>query len=398
MLCLREFKRLACTCTSTSHGVTTVKYLGLIITPEGLQMDPEKVQTILGWAVPTTVKDIQSFLGFANFYRRLIAASPPVIKSLLEVVREGTKTTQSLPLRGTALKAFKLLKTRFTSAPVLRHFNPDLPAWIETDASDYVVAVVLSQEHDGVLYPVAFLSQKMSPAECNYEIYDKELLAIVRAFEEWRPELAGVAEPVKVLSDHQALQYFMTDKRLTRRQARWAQFLSEFNFKVTYRPGRLGTKPDALTRRPGDIPEGVDDERKQHQVQTVLKSHNVEDSMVRTFSNTDSTGATAAHFARIALQEYDTPVAQLAVLAQGQQEVDMTCAASRCLFRTRASATYLLAALEDTTPEPQESQSDPVGDGGLGVRREASQNEPPHSSRDVPEKSHGLGTTRTCWS
>jgi hypothetical protein len=108
---------------------------------------------------------------------------------------------------------------------------------------------------------VAFLSKKMTPAEWNYEIYDKELLAIVLAFEEWRFELAGTKDVVKVLSDHQALQTFMESKRLNRCQAQWAEFLAEFNFRIKYRPGKQGTKPDALTRRPGDLPDNHEDDR-----------------------------------------------------------------------------------------------------------------------------------------
>ena len=91
------------------------------------------------------------------------------------------------------------------------------------------------------------MSRKYDPAECNYEIYDKELLAIVRCFESWRSELQGTEHPISVLSDHSNLVYFMTTKHLTRRQVRWSEFLSEFDFKITYRPGKQGEKPDALT-------------------------------------------------------------------------------------------------------------------------------------------------------
>ena len=90
------------------------------------------------------------------------------------------------------------------------------------------------------LHPVAFFSKKHSPAECNYEIYDKELMAIIRCFEEWRAELQSSINPIRVLSDHKNLEYFMTNKLLSRRQARWAQFLSQFDFKIVYRPGKLG--------------------------------------------------------------------------------------------------------------------------------------------------------------
>ena len=84
--------------------------------------------------------------------------------------------------------------------------------------SDYVVAAVLSQYHNRVLHPVAFISKVFNPAECNYEIYNKELLAIVRAFKSWRLELSGVEYLVSVITDHSNLKYFMTIKQLTRRQ------------------------------------------------------------------------------------------------------------------------------------------------------------------------------------
>ena len=146
---------------------------------------------------------------------------------------------------------------------------------VETDASDFVSAAVLSQYDDnGILHPVAYFSKKHSPPECNYEIYDKELMAIVRAFEEWRAELQSVENPITVLTDHKNLEYFTTTKLLNRRQARWAQFLSQFNFRIIYRPGKSGAKPDSLTRRSGDLPkEG--DERLTENFHAVIKPHQI---------------------------------------------------------------------------------------------------------------------------
>lgn len=220
---------------------------------------------------------MQAFLGFCNFYRRFIRGYSSLAQPLTALTRDDA--TMKYPWHDGSSEdlAFIALKKAYTSAEMLMHFNPDKETWLETDASDYVIAAVLSQkDSEGVLRPVAFLSHKMTPAECNYEIYDKELLAIVRAFEEWRPELSSVETPIAVFSDHKNLEWFMTTKTLNRRQARWAEFLSEFNFKITYRPGKQGTKPDSLTRRPGDIPEGVDDPRLQHQNQIVLKDHMIE--------------------------------------------------------------------------------------------------------------------------
>jgi hypothetical protein len=249
--------------------VKRVRYLGLIITTDGIQMDPEKIKAVQEWPRPTSLKDVQAFLGFCNFYRRFITGYSNIVKPLTTLTSNAAKDFRYpwAPDSSEEL-AFQQLKSVFLLAGILAHFDPSKETWVETDASDYVTAAILSQFDDkGVLRPVAFLSSKMTPAECNYEIYDKELLAIVRAFEEWRPELSGTATTVQVISDHKNLEYFMSTKQLNRRQARWAEFLSEFNFKITYRPGAQGAKPDSLTRRGDDLPDPTDgsDPRNQHQ-------------------------------------------------------------------------------------------------------------------------------------
>ncbi len=110
------------------------------------------------------------------------------------------------------------MKKAFIFDVILRHYNPDLKIVVEIDASDYVSGGILSQyDENGVLHPVAYFSKKHNPAECNYEIYDKELMAIVRAFEEWRPELEGSPTPVEVITNHKNLEYFILTKQLNRR-------------------------------------------------------------------------------------------------------------------------------------------------------------------------------------
>lgn len=192
--------------------------------------------------------------------------------------------------------AFQRLKSAFVNAPVLMPFDWTKEVILETDASDYVSAGALSQYDDnGVLRPVAFFSKKHTPAECNYEIYDKELLAIIRCFEEWRPELEGCELPVRILTDHRNLEYFTTTKQLDRRQARWSEMLSRFNFKIVYRPGKKGQKPDALTRRSEDMPmEG--DERLQHQSQVILKRENLDEFEERTSPAPQTAGKTLSAF------------------------------------------------------------------------------------------------------
>ena len=114
--------------------------------------------------------------------------------------------------------AFQQLKHRFISVPILMHFDTEREIIVETDASDYVSAGIISQyDNNGVLHPVVYFSKKHSPAECNYEIYDKELMAIIRCFEEWQLELELTLHPIRVLADHRNLEYFMSTKLLSRR-------------------------------------------------------------------------------------------------------------------------------------------------------------------------------------
>ncbi|MBW0564720.1 hypothetical protein O181_104435, partial [Austropuccinia psidii MF-1] len=158
-----------------------------------------------------------------------------------------------------ALSQFQLIREKFTTAPILAHFNPSLPTIVETDVSDYALGSVLSQVNDSGKHPIAFDSHKQLPAELNYEIHEEELLGIFWDLKRWRAFLLFPSNHFEVLTDHSSLQYLMSSKVLTRCQARWAEFPSEFHFTITYGPGRLSTLPDALSRRHNMYSErGVD--------------------------------------------------------------------------------------------------------------------------------------------
>ncbi|OAQ57620.2 retrovirus polyprotein [Pochonia chlamydosporia 170] len=183
---------------------TEVKYLGMIISTTGVRMDPAKVDCLVNWETPINVKDAQAFLGFSNFYRRFIKGFSRIVRPLVALTKKLVTWNWTSSCQG----AFDTLKNSFTSAPILRHFDPTKEVFVECDASDFVSSGILSQEDDqGVLHPVAFMSKKYDPAECNYEIYDKELLAIVRCFECWRPELQGAHHPITVITDHANLRF-----------------------------------------------------------------------------------------------------------------------------------------------------------------------------------------------
>jgi hypothetical protein len=110
---------------------------------------------------------------------------------------------------------------------------------LEADYSGYSIKACFSQiDKSGKLKPVAYFSKKLSPAKSNYEIHDKELLAIVRAMEEWREELIEMKDPFIVLSDHKNLQYFMTTRKLSERQVRWSLTFSQFRFQLKFRAGK----------------------------------------------------------------------------------------------------------------------------------------------------------------
>ena len=125
---------------------------------------------------------------------------------------------------------------------------------METDASDFAIGAVLSQIHEQHLHPVAFHSRKMDKAEVNYDIHDKEMLAIVAAFKQWRHYLEEALFSIMVNSDHKILEYFTTSKALNQRQARWTQELAGCDFKIIGRPGALNGEPDELSRRFGVPP------------------------------------------------------------------------------------------------------------------------------------------------
>ncbi|KAL0164219.1 hypothetical protein M9458_039972, partial [Cirrhinus mrigala] len=224
-----------------------VSFLGYIISSEGVAMDEKKVNAVLNWPRPATLKELQRFLGFANFYRRFIRHFSSVAAPLTAMIRKGTTR---LSWTQPALQAFNDLRLRFSSAPILHHPDPDKPFIVEVDASSTGVGAVLSQRHGDPpkMFPCAYFSHKLSPAERNYDVGNRELLAMKLALEEWRHWLEGAKHPFTVLTDHKNLEYLRSAKMLNHRQARWALFFTRFDFLVTYRPGSQNTKADALSR------------------------------------------------------------------------------------------------------------------------------------------------------
>ncbi|MBW0585060.1 hypothetical protein O181_124775 [Austropuccinia psidii MF-1] len=175
--------------------ISSLEYLGYVVSSEGLKMDQEKVQQILNWPPPRNLKALQSFLGFANFYGRFIKNYSKKISSLTSFLKKDSCFT----LNEEALK---------------------------TNASNYALGAVLSQVSDSGSHPIAFDSRKLIQAELKYEIHVKELLGIVWALKRWMAFLLSLSSPFEVPTDHSSLQYFMSSKVLTCHLAHWAEFLS----------------------------------------------------------------------------------------------------------------------------------------------------------------------------
>jgi RNase H-like domain found in reverse transcriptase/Reverse transcriptase (RNA-dependent DNA polymerase) len=237
---------------------TTMEYLGLIIQEGKLSIGPIKHSGIRDWPIPTTVKQVRGFIGFANFYRQFIKKFSKLILPLNNLLRNDTKFNWNDQCQG----AFEALKGRFLQEPMLMMPDHSKPFQIESDTSKYASGVVLTQtDINGDRHLVEFLLRTFTDTERQYEIYDRELLGIVRALKEWQHYIQGSGHTTLVHTDHRNLTYFQKAQKLSDRQARWSLFLSEFDIKLEHLPGNKMILSDALSWGLDHCPE--EDETKE---------------------------------------------------------------------------------------------------------------------------------------
>jgi len=188
-----------------------VKFLGVVIGPKGVEMQKEKVEGVLNWPVPRNVKEVQKFLGLTNYYRRFIKDFARIAAPLHMLVRKEQKWKWEKEQE----EAFEKLKAVFTMKPVLAILDIDKEIRVEVNTSDYATGGVLSTKcEDGKWRPVAFISKSLNTMERNYEIHDREMLAVIRCLEAWRHYLEGAKLEFEIWTDHKNLQYFMTSQKL----------------------------------------------------------------------------------------------------------------------------------------------------------------------------------------
>ena len=240
-----------------SFRVKEVKFLGMTVSAKGIKMNNDKVKAILEWPTPKTVCGVRSFLGLANFYQRFIKDYAQVARSLNDL----TKKDQAFEWKESQQTAFDTLKQCFTMAPILAFPDINKQFRLETDASDFATSAVLFILKDDKWHPIAYSLHSMSPEEHNYPITDKEMLSVIQSLEEWRHYLEGANLQFKVWNDHANLHWFMKWQDLNCQQARWAQYLSRFNFKWVHKAWAQMGKPDALSHWE-DHPVGIQDNNK----------------------------------------------------------------------------------------------------------------------------------------
>ena len=258
----------------------SVTYLGVVLHPGRIELSPRRCQGVQDWPIPKNLKELQKFVGLLNYYRRFIKDFSKIAKPLHALTGKTPWIWE-----GEQQEAFDMLKRSLLSAPILSNPLSEGKFKVECDASHYATGAVLSQKQvDGKWHPIDFLSQGMSPAERNYEIYDKELLSIVRAFKEWEKWL--YRSDTEVWTDHKNLTYFRSPQDLNGRQVRWMNFLHNFTFTLHHVKGKSNTKADSLSRRPG-YDEGKDDNKqivliKPEMIKGVKRSYDLEPSSLQT--------------------------------------------------------------------------------------------------------------------
>lgn len=231
-----------------TFAASKVEYLGQTLTSSSVSMDPDKITSILDWPCPENKKDVQSFLGLVNYYRRFIRNCSKIVKPLIEL-------TKNVEFSWNTKKehAFQALKKYVSSAPLLQTFEPRRKAVVTTDASQYAIGAVLDQLSELGPRPVAFASRTLQPAEQNYAAHERELLAIVDTLRVWRPYFHGTNFVVH--TDHYPLKYLQTQEHLSPRKVGWQERIDEFAFQVIPISGKSDVVADALSRKPKDIPK-----------------------------------------------------------------------------------------------------------------------------------------------
>lgn len=240
---LREHK-LHAKLSKCEFFLSSLKYLGHIVGADGISMDPDLLSSIRDWPAPLNVHHVRSFVGLASYYRRFV----PDFSAIAAALTQLTRNDQRWQWSENEQFSFDQLKHLLMTAPVCA--NPDMTGifTLTTDASDFAIGAVLSQQQGDEHRVIAFESRKLQPAEVNYAAHDREGLSLVHALNKFRHYLQNGQTHI-VFTDNAAITYLFSQPRLNPRQARWVQTLSEHHLDVRHKPGKENIVADALSRR-----------------------------------------------------------------------------------------------------------------------------------------------------
>ena len=224
----------------------SVDFLGHHLSKDGIQMLSRNLDAIKMLSIPSNLHEVQSFLGLTNYYRAFIPDYAAKTLPLTRLLKKDAVFEMTEEIRD----AVADLKSSFIKNITLATPDRSRPFILQTDASDFTVGGALHQWDDKkeALQPLGFFSRKFTPAELNYPIYDKEFLAIKEGLEHWRHLLIDTIHPVECHCDHKNLSYFRSSQKLNRRQARWLDFLADYNIQICYVKGTAMYVADPLSR------------------------------------------------------------------------------------------------------------------------------------------------------
>lgn len=223
-----------------TFGATVIEYLGHFISAAGVSTDPEKIKAIENWPIPTSQKQLRSFLGLANYYRRFIQGYSIIARPLTNLLKKDGFLWN---LEATA--AFDNLKAALMHTPVLALPNFDKDFVVETDASNTGIGAVLMQES----HPICYISRALGPRHQGLSVYEKELLAVVHAVQTWSSYLTH--RPFIIKTDQKSLKYLLDQKVTTPFQHMWLSKLMGYTYEIQYKQGKENHAADALSRVTG---------------------------------------------------------------------------------------------------------------------------------------------------
>ncbi|RXN19590.1 Retrovirus-related Pol polyprotein from transposon 412 [Labeo rohita] len=275
---------------------TSVRYLGHVVSRDGVRTDPEKISALKTWPVPQTLRELKSFLGFAGYYRRFVKGYSSIVKPLHSLTSgyppfhkkskaKPTDTRQKTnqyhdpkePFGGRwtpdCQQAFEAVIQSLTTAPVLAFADPQRPYILHTDASTTGLGAVLYQEQEGQLRVIGYASRGLSRSESRYPAHKLEFLALKWSVtEKFSDYLYG--NHFTVVTDSNPLTYILTSAKLDATSYRWLAALSTFSFKLLYRPGRQNGDADGLSRRPhGMLADDLKSQKERERIQQFTQDH-----------------------------------------------------------------------------------------------------------------------------